>query len=202
MDFIVNYFRPLFSTPISAIAQIIGFMAMASAITCFVQKNRKRIMIWQIITCVLWTTHFLTLLISGSSGALIGFAINFMQIIRSLIFINKDERKWTQWNGWPIVFCIITIILGIFSWGSYISILPIIGTCFSNISLWMKKPLTIRCLTIPVSLTWGIYDVFTGSVAGVCNEIFIVISILITIFTFDLKHKNDNTNTSPAENTK
>ncbi len=199
MDFIINYFRPLFSTPISAIAQVIGFMAMFSAITCFVQKKRKTIMIWQIIASVLWTIHFFLLMTSGSASALTGFTINFMQIIRSLIFINKDAHKWSQWNGWPVVFCIITVILGIFSWDSAISILPIVGTCFSNISLWMKKPLTIRCLTLPVSTTWGIYDAFSHSVAGVCNEIFIITSIIITIFTYDLKHRNDEENTSPAE---
>lgn len=183
-----EYFASLFSTPLMAVAQIVGFCAMASAIVCFLQKDRKRIMRWQIIVTCLWTLHFILL------GTPTGAAINGMQVVRSLIFINKDTKKWAQWNGWLVIFIVITIVLGVLTRDSsmgIISFLPVIGTTFSNVSLWMKKPLTIRLLTFPVSFTWGVYDFMAKSMAGVCSEIFVVTSLVIAIFTIDLKKKKE-----------
>lgn len=175
-----EYFYGLFATPRMAVAQIIGFMAMASAIICFQQKDRRRILIWQFIVCSLWTLHFIIL------GVATGTAINGMQVVRSIIFSKRESKKWAQWPGWVITFIIITVILGVVTWEGPLSILPVIGTSFSTISLWMKKPLTIRLLTFPVSLTWGVYDALSNSIAGACNEIFCIISIIIAIFRIDL----------------
>lgn len=176
-----EYFAEIFSTPRTAVAQIIGFMAMASAIICFQQKDRKRILVWQLIVCSLWTAHFIVL-----GNAPTGVAINAMQILRTVIFRRKEEKKWAQWNGWLPIFCGITVALGVITWESAWSILPIIGTCFSNISLWMKKPLTIRLLTFPVSITWGCYDLHNSSIAGACNEAFCIISLIIAILRIDI----------------
>lgn len=177
----IEYFTEIFSTPRGAVAQIFGFMAMAGAIICFVQKDRKKIMTWQVIVCCLWTLHFVIL------GSPTGAAINGMQIVRSLIFLVKDKYKWASWNGWPVVFVFITVGLSLLTWEGWLSILPVIGTIFSTVSLWMKRPIVIRLLTLPVSFTWGTFDYLSNSIAGVCNETFVVISIIFAIFTIDLK---------------
>lgn len=184
---VIEYFTSLFSSPLMAVAQTFGFMAMAGAIICFQQKNRDRILIWQIVVTVLWTIHFI--LLKSPTGA----AINAMQVVRSIIFLNKDKHAFTKWNGWPVVFTLITVALGIVTWEGPMSILPIIGTTFSTVSLWMKKPLTIRLLTLPVSVTWGIYDLLSGSVAGCCNETIAIINIIIAIFRVDLRKKPEDT---------
>ncbi|GEM_PF-227018 len=183
-----EYFESLFSTPLMATAQIVGFCAMTSAIICFLQKDRKRIMKWQIVVTFLWTLHFI--LLRTPTGA----AINSLQVVRSLIFINKDTRKWARWNGWLAIFILLTLIIGIATRDSsmgFISFLPVIGTTFSNISLWMRKPFTIRLLTFPVSLTWIVYDFTAKSMAGVCSELFVITSLIIAIFTIDLKKKKE-----------
>lgn len=175
-----EYFTGLFATPRMAVAQIIGFMAMASAIICFQQRDRRRILIWQFIVCSLWTVHFIIL------GVATGTAINGMQVVRTVVFSKRESKKWAQWPGWVGVFIAITIALGVITWEGPLSILPVIGTCFSNVSLWMKKPFTIRLLTFPVSVTWGIYDALSNSIAGACNEIFCIISIIIAIIRIDI----------------
>ena len=180
---IKDYFVSLFATPRMAVAQVIGFMAMASAIICFQQKSRKKILFWQLICCSLWTTHFIIL------GVVTGAAINGLQVVRTIIFSQKENKKWASWPGWIAVFSLVTIILGVVTYENPLSILPVIGTIFATVSMWMKKPLTIRLLTFPVSITWCIYDGASGSIAGVCNEIFCIISIIIAIIRIDIPER-------------
>lgn len=174
------YFSELFSTPRMAAAQVVGFAAMLSAIICFQQKSRKNILLWQLIVCSLWTLHFIIL------GVATGTAINALQVVRAIIFNFKEKKKWAQWSGWLYVFIALTIASGVVTWEGPLSILPVIGTSFSTISLWMKKPLTIRLLTFPVSITWGIYDFASNSLAGGFNEIFCIISLITAIIRIDI----------------
>lgn len=176
-----EYFSSLFETPVMIVAQVLGFCAMISSIFCFKEKNRNKLLIWQIIITSLWTLHFILLRVPT------GMAINAMQVVRSIVFYNKEKQAWAQKNIWLYVFIALTIVLGIATWESPISLLPTVGTVFSTISLWMKKPFHIRLLTYPVSCTWIIYDGFSGSIGGVLNETFVLITITITIFTKDLK---------------
>lgn len=163
-----------------AIAQVVGFLAMFCAIICFQQRDRKRILLWQFIVCSLWTAHFIIL------GVATGAAINSLQVVRTIIFSRRETNKWAQWPGWVVIFILITVSLGIVTWESPLSLLPVIGTSFSTVSLWMKKPFTIRMLTFPVSVSWGIYDLVSGSFSGACNEVFCIISIIIAIIRIDI----------------
>ena len=178
-----EYFESLFSSPLMCAAQIMGFIAMISAVICFQQKDRKKILIFQILVTAIWTLHFI--LLKNPTGA----AINAMQVVRSILFLKKEEYKWTQWMGWPVIFIVITVIIGIITWESPLSLLPVIGTSFSTVSLWMKKPKTIRLLTVPVSVLWGIFDAVNRSAAGVCNEVFTLVSIAVAIFRIDIKQE-------------
>jgi hypothetical protein len=176
-----EYFSSLFATPLMAAAQAIGFAAMTCAIICFAQKKRKNIIVWQIITLALWVLHFIML---GNPTAA---AINSVQIVRNLVFINREKHEWASKNIWPVLFIVLTLAMGIFTWQSPLSLMPMIATSLATVAIWMKKPLNIRLLTLPVSLLWCIYDFLTKSIAGTCNEIFTIITIVIAIFTIDLK---------------
>ena len=176
-----DYFVSLFATPLMAAAQAVGFAAMTCAIICFAQKKRKNIIIWQIITLILWVTHFIML--KNPTAA----AINSVQIVRNLVFINRGRRAWASKNIWPAVFILLTLIMGIVTWQSPLSLMPMVATSLATVAMWVKKPLHIRLLTLPVSLLWCVYDFITLSFAGACNEVFTIITIVIAIFTIDLK---------------
>lgn len=169
------------------IAQAIGFMAMASAIISFQQKERKRILIWQLICSALWSLHFFAL------ANLTGAVINTIQTVRCVMFFFKENHKWAQSRALPGVFLCLSVAAGILTWESVWDILPIIGMMISTIALWMTNPKHIRRLTIPVSVVWGIYDISAHSIAGICNEIFVIISILIAMYRYDRAAKEVQT---------
>ncbi len=182
-----EYFLSLFATPLMGAAQAVGFAAMACAIICFAQKKRKNIIIWQIITLVFWVLHFI--LLRNPTAA----AINTTQIARNLVFINREKHSWASKNIWPVFFIMLTVAIGLLTWQNALSIMPIVGTSLATVAMWLRKPLHIRLLTLPVSVLWCVYDFITKSIAGASNEIFTIITIIIAIFAVDLKQKSIKT---------
>ena len=185
MENIAEY-RPL-------IAQCIGFDAMAAAIVCFQQKERRRIMLWQLVCTALWSVHFFVL------GNPTGGVVNAMQTLRCVIFFLKDNHRWAQSRLWPALFIALSGVAGVLTWQNAWSLLPLVGMVISTVALWMQEPKYIRRLTIPVSLSWLVYNAVNGSIAGVCNEIFATTSILIAMFRYDRKKKPTTESAVPGE---
>ena len=167
------------------IAQIIGFCAMAMTMTSFQQKNRKKLMFFQLICTGLWSLHFFVL------GNMTGGVVNAIQTFRCVIFYYKETQKWAQSKFWLGLFLVASAVAGALTWENLLSILPILGMVFSTVALWMPKPKQIRMMTIPVSLSWLVYNACSKSIAGVCNEIFALISIGTAMWRLDRKSKEE-----------
>lgn len=165
------------------IAQIIGFCAMATAITSFQLKKRQHILIFQLICTALWTLHFLVL------GNMTGCVINGMQTFRCVVFYYKDTQKWAQSKIWLAVFYVASIVAGVLTWENIWSLFPILGMIFSTLSQWMQKPKHIRLLTLPVAGVWFIYNMSCRSYAGMCNEVLASISVISALIRLDYKKK-------------
>lgn len=165
------------------IAQLIGFCAMATAITSFQLRKRKNILIFQLICTAFWTLHFLVL------GNLTGCLLNGVQTVRCVIYYFKENQKWAQNRIWLFLFLIAGAVVGVLTWENIWSLLPIVGMLISTVSLWMNKPKHIRLLSLPVSGVWLVYDVICKSYAGVCNEIFLLISVSLALLRLDRSKK-------------
>lgn len=167
------------------IAQIIGFCAMAMAITSFQQKKRKNIMIFQLICTALWSLHFFVL------GNMTGGVINGIQTLRCVIYYFKETHKWAQSKVWLVLFLISSLVAGALTWDSLWSVLPIFGMIFSTVALWLPNPKHIRLMTIPVALSWFVYNAHSSSYAGMCNEVFALISIFTAMWRLDRRKKEE-----------
>ena len=165
------------------IAQIIGFCAMATAITSFQLRKRKSILIFQLICTALWTLHFLVL------GNLTGCVLNGVQTVRCVVYYFKETQKWAQNKLWLYLFLAAGVVVGVLTWENAWSLLPIVGMLISTVSLWMNNPKHIRLLNLPVSAVWLVYDIVCKSYAGVCNEIFLLVSVTMALFRLDYKKK-------------
>ena len=59
----------------------------------------------------------------------------------------------------------------------------------STVSNWMKREKLIRLITFPSSPCWLIYNAFSGSLAGVVTECFIMTSLVIAVVRYDILNK-------------
>lgn len=156
------------------IAQIFGIGAMIFLFSIYQQSSRKKLIISKLCADICWVAHYLCL------GAYGGMIPNFVGIFRELIFVKRESKKWADLPFWPLLFILINWMIGFTTFKSQINILPIAASTFVTISLWLRKPKLTKLISIPISLTFLIYDIFVGSYVGVINESIAIISIIIS----------------------
>ncbi len=166
------------------IAQIIGAVALGMAIISFQQNTRKKILLFQLIAGSIFSIHFLLL------GAYTGAALNALSVCRNIIFYNKS-KKWASHIHWLFLFIFVSIIVGILTWENIITLFAMTGMVLGSVSFWLDNPKYVRRLSFPISMLWIVYNIVNKSYAGILTELFVMSSVIIGIFRFDIK-KNKN----------
>ena len=167
------------------ITQGIGFIGLIMVIYIFQFNNRKKLLSSMIIPGLFFIVHFILL------GAFTGAIMNILNIFRNYVFSQKYSKKWANNNYWLYLFTVIYVIAGILTWEGYYTLLPIFAMILENNVFWLKKEKTIRILSILPRFAWFIYSYIVGSFVGMSTETFILGSILIAIYRYDYKSKND-----------
>lgn len=167
---------------IETVAQIVGFGGAALNGLSFQQKKRKGIIGVQIGAAVLFIIHYILL------GAYTGAALNFIGLLRSIVFINND-KKWAKSPVWLGVFVVISAVSSVLTWVDWYSVLPAAAMILTTVSYWLKSETKIRLVTFPSSPCWLIYNIITGSVAGIITECIVMSSLIIAIVRYDILKK-------------
>ena len=123
-------------------------------------------------------------LIGGASGAL----SQVIKVVRSLILLKYADWPWVRTKGPMLFFCLLYLIATIYTWTGALSLIVLIASVVSTLVFWTNNARTIRiaCLVF-ICPCWLIYAIFTGSLGGILNECFTIVSILISIYRFGWK---------------
>ncbi len=154
-------------------AQFFGISAMICLFSAYQQNSRRTLILCKLGADISWMIHYFLL------GAYGGMIPNFVGIFRELVFIQREQKDWAGKPWIPVIFIAVNWCIGFSSFAAPINILPIAASTFVTISLWLQKPALTKIISIPISLTFLIYDCFAGSYIGIINESFAVLSILI-----------------------
>ena len=154
------------------LVQGIGFIGIGLNIFA-VQFNKH----WQIVLIkTLGSAMFVVqyILLSAWTGA----AMDGIGILRNIIFIFT-VKKGKSTLFWIILFSVLTVILGAITFEGWISLLAIGAKLLSCMAYGINNARTIRYLGLPTSLLWITYNSIHISIAGVINELLVMLSIII-----------------------
>ncbi len=179
-------------------AQIVGYIAMVVAISSFQARTQKGVVVIQSISTSLFTIHFF--LLKAYSGAI----LNAICLVRSLIYTQRQDKKWAQSTIWIGVFIILTFasyILNLFvipapdkallfSISPFIlELLPTLGNVVTTFSTRMENAKLVRRYSLIASPLWLTYNIINVSWGGAITEIVSIISIFVAMFRLDFKKK-------------
>ncbi len=167
------------------VIHILGICAMLFFFLIYQQKSRKNIILFKLLVDVFWVAHYFFL------GAVGGMIPNTVGIFREIVFYNRNTKKWARTPVWVAVFIIINFAWGLNIFSVWYNIIPIVASSFVTASLWINKPNLTKLITIPICISFLIYDIFVNSFMGMVNEIISLISIII-YFTRNKKEKNND----------
>lgn len=152
--------------------QIIGFIGFFFLGISNLQKDRKKIIIFQIISSIFFSVHYFLI------NALTASILNIIGIFRGLTFYNINRDKKLN-NIYLSLYIMLYIIIGTLTYDTIFSILPVIAYILFTISIFNKNEFKLKVYNIFVSSTWIIYDIIYSSYAGIVSD---TLMIITTIF--------------------
>jgi len=160
---------------------VFGVGAMISLFFAYQQTERKKLIIAKLCADGCWVAHYFCLSAYG------GMIPNAVGIVRELVFMDREKSAWKNSPLIPVAFILINWGIGAWTFQSPINVLPIVASTLVTVSLWLKNPKLTKILSLPVSVSFLIYDLCVGSWIGVINESFAIVSILLSFIRSILK---------------
>ena len=160
------------------LAQILGILAVVFNIVVVHFNSKEKILIYMAISNLVVAIQFFLL------NAITGGIVSLINVIRCIVFyIYKKENKKPSLFV-LIIFELIVVISGIFSWQNIWSILPIIATATYTYGIWQDDVLKIKYISAITGGEWALYDIIVRAYVGVIQGIIQVISSIIAIVRY------------------
>ncbi len=144
----------------NVIAQIICVCAALSMVYANFKKTKKEMMTFITLGSILYCLQYLFL------NAYNGFFTNIVNMFRNLLFSLKSKSKYLKSVIFLVLFIIIYIGVGIFTYDGFFSLFPTIGSLIYCVILWQDNPKVIRIGNTVCYLFWFIYDIFVKLYIG------------------------------------
>lgn len=173
----IEYFEELgaqFLYPVTAIAQILGFVPLILSWFIFRAKSRITSIILKSMSDGFSAVHFFLL------NQWTGCVINCINTARGILFLQKGKRRWARGLYLPIGFCALTCFFSIISWTGPESLLPMIGSCLAVAGYWQINQKGLRRFNFAGIFLWLIYGFITLSVPTIIGNIISLVSIAVT----------------------
>lgn len=162
-------------------AQIVGFAGLGLVVFAFQINDRTKIITFQTFSLFLYAIHFYLL------GAYTGAAMEIIGVVRNFAYV-KYRRKFSR-PIIPTIFILILVLGAGLTWQGPISFLPLGGMILGAIAFWQESPRAIRLINLSGPVLWFIYSYLINSYSGMLGMAFILGSICIAIFRYDILGK-------------
>lgn len=165
------------------IGQILGIISAILTLLSYQMKDKKNIMIFQTIATAFTCVSFFFL------GALSGFALNIVCLVRNGVFSIVDTKKrYSRWLG--VLFAAIMVVFGIISYQYWFSLLITLALIVNSIFISLDSPQTLRKSILFTSSLVLIYNCIVFSIGGIVNEGVSIVSSAIGVWRYRNKDKN------------
>ena len=176
------------------IIRFFGILGLVLTVLSFQQNTKKGILTFQLFSTLSFLIQF-TLL-----GSPAGAILNLIGTIRSITYSFKGKNKFTTLPILPAImisFAVCTFFMSYQAEGIR-ALLPCIAMILTSVSMWLSKPKYVRIISLPSDPLWFIYNMLSGSYEGMVTEVFVMLSIIIGIISFDIGRNKNASNEEKA----
>lgn len=163
----------------SIVIQIIGYIGLVFSVIAFQCKSHSKIMCFKTANEMIFAFQYALL------GAYTGCAMNLVGSTRNLVFAYR-VKKGKSTLALQILFSIAFAVFGALTWQGPISIMIIAAKIGTTVAYGIKNTRVIRCITLPTSICWLIYNLVSTSYAGALGEALTIISIVTAMIRIDI----------------
>jgi len=166
--------------PFIVLAQITSVIGWLLLIYSYYKEDIDKLLYIQIISSIFYCVSYIFL------GAYSGFFVCFIELLKGIGYYKTDKDDLIFLLSLPIY-----LIMGICSYNSLVSLLPIVGSIIDGYSLTKNK--TIATIgSIISNILWVIYDVIILAYATALTDSILVISnISLLLFGYSMILKSN-----------
>ena len=152
--------------------QFIGIVAWLLIVISYYRKDTNKILVFQIISTVLWCVHYYLL------GAYSGLFICVFEVFRDYLYYKTDVDDYIFFGSIPVY-----ALYGILSYTTFIELLPIFSSTIDGFTLTKRRKIVVFGAVVSYTL-WVIYDIAVKSYSGALTDGIVCLSN-ISILLFD-----------------
>lgn len=147
------------------LAQICGLIILILTVISVQFKTKEKIVMCFVFANVVAAVQYF--LLSAFTGAV----ISVINAIRCIVFYYYKKKEMKPSLIILVIFELIAIISGIFTWQNIWSLIPIIVTVVYTYGLWQDNVTVIRITTGIAGFGWAIYNIIVMAYVGAVQEI-------------------------------
>ena len=163
--------------PITLLGHALGFISVALFFYSYQRTQKSKIMVIQTVATALSCVQYLLI------GALSGFALNVVCIIRNFVFFYREKNNKTD-LATPVAFAVAMAVVSIFSWEGIHSLLITLGLVVNTVCMGVFNAKNFRKTILISSSLILIYNIFALSYSGILSESISLISVVIGIIRY------------------
>ena len=161
------------------VSQIIGVLAVITFLLSYQQKKRKNIIIFNVVSRVLYILQYLLL------GAFEGAVLDILGALSSVIATQKDKgfiKKHTL--ATVITIDIVIVVAGLLLYENVFSLLPIVGVLLHTTAFWINDERIIRRVSLAGSPFWFVYNFVSRAYGSAVGDALTMGSIIIAMIKY------------------
>lgn len=160
------------------IIQGIGFLGVALFIISYQIRSNRALFLCQLMGCIVFCIQFFLM------GAYTGAISLIINIARNLLLLKSNDWKWAKSQVTLAVIIVLLLVMTIYTWAGWISVLPFASVAVTSIGYWTQNAQKIRLSQLFGSPCTLLYDILVHSWGGAVNEAIAILSIIISIIRF------------------
>jgi hypothetical protein len=164
------------------VPQIIGFIAVATFLLSYQMKERRNIIIVNVISRILYIVQYCLL------GAFSGAILDSIGIISSVIAEKKNVPFIKKHTKLIIILCGAVVLAAALSIAlvnkSLLDILPIAGVFLHTGAFWITDEKIIRKVSFAGSPFWLVYNFLSHAYGSAVGDILTMVSIVTAMIKY------------------
>lgn len=163
------------------IAQIFGILAIFCIVISLQFKKKTKMMFLQMIANIFYATQYLIL------HAYTAVATSLVTVLRCILFNKYDRKRRTIPKKLSYFLIAIVLVIGIFSFDSYLSLIPIITSISYILAASIKNAKTYKIVFGLCAILWFYYNFKVGALVSTIGNTFEIISTCVALKRYQKK---------------
>ena len=163
------------------IANLVGILAVIAFVLSYQQKNRRGIVLCNVISRGLYVQYLLLFAFEGAILDIVG-------MLASILAQNKEKNLIKKHLKAVVIgINLVIVATGFLLYKNIFSLLPMFGVLLHTGAFWLDNEKQIRRISFLGSPFWLVYNLISQAYGSAIGDVLTMVSIGVAMYRYDFK---------------